>query len=166
MIIRHEQESDVEAIFQVTQAAFADHPYSHQTEQFIVNALRAAEALSISLVAEVDGKVVGHIAFSPVAISDGSQNWYGLGPVSVLPALQKRGIGKSLMHEGLALLQTLGAQGCVLVGDPDYYERFGFRNLPDLTVAGVPRENILALPFDNRIPQGDVIFHQAFSANS
>ena len=75
MIIRNETESDVEAIFQVTKAAFADHPHSHQTEQFIVNALRAAQALSISLVAEVDGKVVGHIAFSPVAISDGSSNW-------------------------------------------------------------------------------------------
>ena len=166
MIIRHELESDVEEIFQVTKAAFADHPHSHQTEQFIVNALRAAKALTISLVAELDGKVVGHIAFSPVAISDGSHNWYGIGPVSVLPAFQKRKIGKSLIHEGLALLKTLGANGCVLVGDPRYYERFGFRSFPDLSVEGVPRENILALPFGNRIPQGVVIFHQAFSANS
>jgi putative acetyltransferase len=164
MIIRHE--SDVEEIFKVTQAAFADHPFSHQTEQFIVNTLRAAKALSISLVAEIDGKVVGHIAFSPVAISDGSHDWYGLGPISVLPAFQKRGIGKSLMHEGLALLKALGAHGCVLVGDPGYYERFGFRNLPDLSIEGVPPENMLALPFGNRIPRGVVIFHQAFSANS
>ncbi|MEJ2092022.1 MAG: N-acetyltransferase [Syntrophobacterales bacterium] len=166
MIIRHELESDVEEIFKVTQAAFADHPFSHQTEQFIVNTLRAAKALSISLVAEIDGKVVGHIAFSPVAISDGSHDWYGLGPISVLPAFQKRGIGKSLMHEGLALLKALGAHGCVLVGDPGYYERFGFRNLPDLSIEGVPPENMLALPFGNRIPRGVVIFHQAFSANS
>jgi putative acetyltransferase len=164
MIIRQELESDVEEIFKVTKAAFADHPYSNHTEQFIINALRAAKALSISLVAEIDGKVVGHIAFSPVAISDGSHDWYGLGPVSVLPAFQKRGIGKSLIHEGLALLQALGAQGCVLVGDPKYYERFGFRNLPDLRIEGVFKENILAFPFNNRIPQGEVIFHQAFSA--
>jgi putative acetyltransferase len=164
MIIRQELGSDVEEIFEVTKAAFADHPYSHQTEQFIVNALRAAKALSISLVAEIDGKVVGHIAFSPVAISDGSHSWYGLGPVSVLPSFQKRGIGKSLIHEGLALLKVLGAQGCVLVGDPGYYERFGFRSFPDLSVEGVPPENILALPFDNRIPHGEVILHQAFSA--
>jgi len=166
MIIRHELESDIEVIFEITKAAFEDHPYSNQTEQFIVNALRAAKALSISLVAELDGKVIGHIAFSPVTFSDGSHNWYGLGPVSVLPEFQKRGAGKSLIHEGLALLKALGAQGCVLVGDPKYYERFGFRNLPDLSVEGVPRENILALPFGNRIPQGVVIFHQAFSANS
>jgi putative acetyltransferase len=169
MIIRNETDSDVEAIFKITKAAFEDHPYSNHTEPtepFIINALRAAKALSISLVAEVDRKVVGHIAFSPVDISDGSHNWYGLGPISVLPAFQKKGVGKSLIHEGLALLKTLGAQGCVLVGDPKYYERFGFRSFPDLSVEGVPPENILALPFDNHIPQGEVIFHQAFSANS
>jgi len=164
MIIRHELESDIEVIFEITKAAFEDHPYSNQTEQFIVNALRAAKALSISLVAELDGKVIGHIAFSPVAFSDGSHDWYGLGPISVLPEFQKRGAGKSLIHEGLALLKASGAQGCVLVGGPKYYERFGFRNLPDLSVEGVPRENILALPFGNRIPQGVVIFHQAFFA--
>lgn len=164
MIIRKETESDVEVIFEITKAAFADHPYSNQTEQFIVNALRAAKALSISLVAEIDGKVVGHLAFSPLTFSDGSQNWYGLGPVSVLPAFQKQGVGKSLIHEGLALLRALGAQGCVLVGDPGYYQRFGFRNFPDLSHAGVPPENLLVLPFDTRIPHGVVIFHQAFSA--
>jgi putative acetyltransferase len=90
MIIRHERDSDIAAIFTVTKAAFENHPYSHQTERFIVNALRAAKALSLSLVAEVDGKVVGHIAFSPVTISDGSDNWYGIGPVSVLPEFQKK----------------------------------------------------------------------------
>ena len=68
------------------------------------------------------------------------------------------------MHEGLALLKATGAQGCVLVGDPGYYQRFGFRNLPELSVAGVPPENMLALPFDNRTPQGMVVFHSAFSA--
>jgi putative acetyltransferase len=91
------------------------------TEQFIVNALRAADALTISLVAEVGTRVVDHIAFSPVTISDRSHNWYGLGPVSVLPEFQKQGIGKSIIHEGLSLLQALGAKSCVLVGDPEYY---------------------------------------------
>ncbi len=169
MIIRNETESDVEAIFKITKAAFQDHPYSNHpepTEPFIINALRAANALSLSLVAEIDGKVVGHLAFSPVAISDGSYDWYGLGPVSVLPEFQKKGVGKSLIHEGLARLKALGAQGCVLVGDPRYYERFGFRNFPDLSLEDVPPENLLVLPFDNRIPHGVVIFHQAFSATS
>jgi putative acetyltransferase len=164
MIIRSEMESDVEVIFNVTISAFKNHPYSHQTEQFIIDALRAAGALTISLVAEVGGKVVGHIAFSPVTISDGSHDWYGVGPVSVLPEFQKQGIGKSLIQEGLSLLKAAGAKGCVLVGDPQYYERFGFRNLPDLVLEGVPQENFLALPFDKSKAQGVVVFHQGFSA--
>ncbi|TAK33660.1 MAG: N-acetyltransferase [Chloroflexota bacterium] len=165
MIIRSEIESDTEVISEVVNAAFEDHPHSRQTEQFIVRALRAANALTISLVAEVGGKVVGHVAFSPVTISDGSHDWYGLGPVAVLPECQKQGIGKSLIREGLSLLKASGARGCVLVGDPGYYERFGFRNLPDLTLDGVPQEYFLALPFDNSKTQGVVEFHQGFSAN-
>ena len=106
MIIRNELESDAEAISSVTKAAFESCPYGNHTEEFIVNALRAANALTVSLVAEAGGKVVGHIAFSPVTISDGSQNWYGLGPISVLPEFQKQGIGKSLIHEGLSLLKA------------------------------------------------------------
>jgi len=165
MIVRNEQDSDVEVIFKITEAAFQDHPISNHTEPFIVNALRAANALTVSLVAEIDGQVIGHIAFSPVTISDGSQNWYGLGPVSVLPEFQRKGTGKSLIHEGLALLQGSGAQGCVLVGDPLYYQRFGFRNPPDLHHEGVPPENLLVLPFGDHVPHGAVTFHQAFSAS-
>ena len=97
MIIRNETTSDIEAISEVTIAAFQNLPISNHTEQYIINALRDANALTISLVAEVDGIVVGHIAFSPIAISDGSLNWYGLGPISVLPKYQKQGIGKSLI---------------------------------------------------------------------
>ncbi len=72
IIIRNEEESDIEAILQITKAAFQDQPYSHQTEQFIINALRKANALTISLVAVAGKNVVGHIAVSPVSISDGS----------------------------------------------------------------------------------------------
>jgi putative acetyltransferase len=164
MIIRPERDSDIDAIFAVTKAAFENHPISNHTEQFIVNALRAAKALALSLVAEVDGQVIGHIAFSPITISDGSDNWYGIGPVSVLPEFQKKGCGKALINEGLARLKASGAQGCLLVGDPGYYERFGFRNLPDLRLEGVPPENFLGLPFGKNIPHGTVVFHQAFSA--
>lgn len=164
MIIRDEMESDVEAICEVTKRAFEDHPYSEQTEQFIIDALRAANALTISRVAEVDGKVVGHIAFSPVTVSDGSNDWYGLGPVSVLPEFQGQGIGKSLVTESLALLKAMGAEGCVLVGDPHFYERFGFRNFPALILEGVPQENFLAYPFHEKLPQGSVTFHPGFAA--
>ena len=165
MIIRKETAADVEAITEVTIAAFKNHPISHHTEQFIINALRDANALTISLVAEIDGRVVGHIAFSPVIISDGTEDWYGLGPVSVLPDYQKQGIGKSLINEGLSLLKDMGAKGCALVGDPNYYKRFGFKNYPELIHDGVPQEVFLALPFNEKVPRGTIIFHEGFLAN-
>jgi putative acetyltransferase len=166
MIIRKETDSDIEAIAEVTIAAFKTLPISNHTEQFIINALRAAGALTLSLVVEIDGRVVGHIAFSPVAISNGTQNWYGLGPVSVLPEYQRRGIGKALIREGLSLLKGLGAQGCCLVGDPSYYKRFGFRNYPELVHEGIPQEVFLALPFTENVSEGIVAFHEGFLANS
>jgi len=164
MIIRPETDADMEAIAEVTKAAFENHPISQQTEHFIIAALRAANVLTISLVAEVDGRVVGHVALSPITISDGSEDWYGLGPISVLPEYQRRGIGKALMHEGLSRLKALGAKGCALVGDPDYYERFGFRSVPELTHEGVPQRNLLVLPFGESRPQGIVEFHPGFLA--
>ena len=164
MIIRKERQADIEVITEITKLAFENHPYSRNTEQFIINALRADNALTISLVAEIDGKLVGHIAFSPVTFSDGSKNWYGLGPISIRPACQKQGIGTKLVNEGLNLLKDLGAEGCVLVGDPKYYIRFGFKSPNELKHEGVPQENFLALPFCNRIPKGTVQFHRAFSA--
>ena len=164
MIIRNETESDIEVIAEVTKTAFATCPYGEHTEQFIISALRAAGALSVSLVAQIDESVVGHVAFSPVTISDGNPHWYGLGPVSVLPQHQRQGIGMALIREGLSLLQARGAQGCVLVGPPAYYQRFGFRNLPVLTLEGVPPEYFLALPFERETPRVVVVFHSAFSA--
>lgn len=164
MIIRNETVSDIEAISEVTIAAFRTLAISNHTEQFIINELRDANVLTISLVAEVDGKVVGHIAFSPIAISDGSLNWYGLGPISVLPKYQKQGIGKALVNEGLSLLKDMDGQGCALVGNPNYYKRFGFKNIPDLIHEGIPQEVFLVLPFDKKIPQGTVVFHKGFLA--
>jgi len=163
--IRSETDADAGAIAEVTVAAFKSLEVSQHTEQFIISALRAAKALTVSLVAEVDGRVIGHIAFSPVAISDGTRNWYGLGPVSVLPEYQRQGIGKALMQEGLSRLKNMNAQGCCLVGHPDYYKKFGFKNMPGLVLEGVPQEFFFALSFDGHTPQGTVTFHDAFKAN-
>jgi putative acetyltransferase len=163
-LIRNEIAADADAITAVTLAAFATLEISQHTEQFIVKALRAAGALAVSLVAELDGRVVGHVAFSPVVFSDGTPDWHGLGPVSVLPAHQRQGIGKALIRQGLARLQAMGARGCCLVGHPDYYRKFGFRNLDQLAHAGVPPEYFLALSFDGHWPQGAVAFHEAFGA--
>lgn len=163
MNIRQEKESDINAIFEITRQAFRNHPYSQNTEQLIVNALRDDHALTISLVAEISGKVVGHIAFSSVAISDGSCDWYALGPVSVQPEFQRQGIGKALIGEGLSRLKSLGAEGCVLVGEPAYYQRFGFKQFPDLHMEGVPDAYVLALPFSEKVASGFLMHHKAFS---
>jgi putative acetyltransferase len=164
IVIRSETDADVGAITEVTIAAFKALEISSHTEQFIIAALRAAKALTVSLVAELNGRVVGHIAFSPVTISDGTQNWYGLGPVSVLPEYQRQGIGKAMILEGLSCLRNLSAQGCCLVGHPDYYRKFGFENMPGLVHEGVPQEVFLALSFNAVAPQGTVTFHEGFKA--
>jgi putative acetyltransferase len=165
LILRNEVDADVAAITDVTVAAFKSLEISSHTEQFIVEALRAANALTLSLVAVLDGRVIGHIAFSPVTISDGTQNWYGLGPVSVLPEFQRQGVGKALIKEGLSRLKDMNARGCCLVGHPDYYRKFGFENVEGLVCGGVPREVFFALAFDGHMPQGEVTFHEAFKAN-
>jgi putative acetyltransferase len=164
IIIRKETESDIKTISEITIAAFESLAISQHTEQFIVDALRDANVLSVSLVAVSGDQVVGHIAFSPVTISDGSSGWYGLGPISVLPELQKQGIGKTLMQEGLARLRSMGAKGCILVGDPGFYGRFGFRSPKDMFIEGVPQEYVLALPFVESKASGTVAFHDAFAA--
>ncbi len=165
IVIRNETHNDVCAITEVTISAFKTLEISNHTEQFIIEALRAAKALTISLVAEMDGRVIGHIAFSPVTISDGTPNWYGLGPVSVLPECQRQGIGKALIQEGLSRLKDMNAQGCCLVGHADYYRKFGFKNMSGLGHEGVPPEVFFALSFDGHSPQGTVTFHDGFKAD-
>lgn len=162
--LRAETPADEDAIERVTRRAFLAHPYSRQTEQFIIRALRAAHALTVSLVAEDAGRILGHVALSPVLIGDGAAGWYGLGPISVDPDFQRRGIGRALMERALAELSKLGANGCVLVGDPAFYARFGFASNPALTVEGVPQTFVLALAFGAATPHGSVQFHPAFAA--
>ncbi|MDO8933753.1 MAG: N-acetyltransferase [Rhodocyclaceae bacterium] len=165
VVIRNETDADVAAIGDVTAAAFRTLAISRHTEQFIVAALRAAGSLTVSLVAEIDGRVVGHVAFSPVTLSDGTRDWYGLGPVSVLPEHQRQGIGKALIEAGLSRLKGLNARGVCLVGHPDYYRKFGFGNVPGLVLEGVPPEVFFALSFAGNMPQGTVAFHEAFMAD-
>lgn len=165
IVIRNEEKDDYAIISEVTIAAFETMEISNHTEQFIVEALRFAKALTISLVAEIDGRVVGHIAFSPVTMSDGTKDWYGLGPISAHPDFQGRGIGKALIREGLSRLKEVNARGCCLVGHPQYYRQFGFDNVGGLIYEGVPQEAFFVLSFDNHIPQGEVVFHEGFNAN-
>ena len=136
MKIRTETPQDINAIEQITIAAFDGKWYSDQTEYLVIKRLREAGAMSLSLVAETDGKVIGHVAFSVVTINGKNVDWFGLGPVAVSPELQKQGIGSKLIREGLLLIKEKGAKGCVLEGDPGYYQRFGFRSYPGLFYEG------------------------------
>ena len=160
--IRHEIAADVDAIQTINMEAFANHPISHQTEHLIVNALRDAGALTLSLVAEDAGEVVGHIAFSRALIDGNDLKWFTLGPIAVAPNRQRQGIGSRLVETGIETLRRLGANGCQLVGDPAYYLRFGFRHSQSLTVEHVPPEYFMCLPLAGEIPHGAVTHHPAF----
>ena len=166
MHVRAELPDDAEAIEQVTISAFKNAPHSDHTEQFIVRELRAANSLTVSLVAELNGQIVGHVAVSPVTISDGSSHWFGLGPISVAPEFQGQGVGSELMNAAMSALKELPAQGCVLLGDPSYYRRFGFNPVPGLVLPGVPAEYFQAMPISGLLPQGEVKYHEAFHAKA
>lgn len=165
-MIRPEQPSDIDAIRGLVRLAFAGHPHSSGTEPLIVDALRADGALELSLVAEVDGAVVGHIAFSPAGVGDSSPGWSLVGPVAVRPDHQARGIGRALIEASLDIMRSRDARGCVLVGDPAFYRRFGFRRCPQVTWPGVPDEYVLCLPFDEEEPVGEITYHPAFLAGT
>ena len=164
IVIRPETPLDAKAIDAVVMEAFRGAEHSSHTEHFIVAELRAAGALAVSLVAEADGVVVGHVAASPVVIADGSTGWFGLGPLSVLPEHQRRGIGSGLMRAVLGELREQGAAGCVLLGEPEYYRRFGFEARCGLVLPGVPAQFFQALSLGASLPQGAVAYHAAFDA--
>ncbi|MCW5801510.1 MAG: N-acetyltransferase [Deltaproteobacteria bacterium] len=116
--IREESEADVEAIRRVNVAAFAG-----EVEARLVEALRANGALVLSLVAEVDGRIAGHVAFSPVTV--GAATGVGLAPMAVVPELQRTGLGGRMIDEALRRLAHTH-RFCVVLGHPAYYPRFGF----------------------------------------
>jgi putative acetyltransferase len=166
MQIRPELPTDAAAIGEVIELAFDGHPYSAGTEGAIVRALRSAGALSVSLVAVLEGEVAGHVAFSPVMVGGRALGWHGLGPLAVRPAAQRRGIGAALVREGLARLRAQGAAGCVVLGDAAYYARFGFAVRPGLVYPGPPPEHFMALSFGAGYPAGPVAYHPAFDADA
>lgn len=160
MLIRNETAGDIPAIGRVVTQALRMLPQSTGTEAAIVERLRAGGALSLSLVAEDEGEVVGYLAASPARI--GTQEGWGLiGPLAVLPSRHRQGIGSALLAEALRRLRAT-CRGAALVGEPAYYGRFGFRAFPGLVVEGCPAEVVQALPFDGTAPRGEVIHHPAF----
>lgn len=163
MLIRNEAPDDAAPIRALVTAAFQGHPHSRGGEAAIIDRLRAAGALAVSLVAERDGEVLGQVAFSPVAVGATIGSWFGLGPVAVAPPAQRSGIGTALIRHGLARLRAEKAAGCVVLGEPGYYRRFGFAPDPSLVLPGVPPEYFMALQLGGDPAHGIVTYHPAFS---
>jgi len=157
--IRRERAGDAPLVRTLVRAAFTAGGH----EPDIVDRLRDAGALSLSLVAVEDEEIVGHVAFSPVRIDDRERGWLGLGPLAVRPDRQRTGIGSALVREGLAGIEAMGAAGCVLLGSPVYYGRFGFAADARLTLPNVPPEYFQCLAFaGHEVAEGLVAFHPAF----
>ena len=160
--IRPERPGDAASIRALTQAAFRDMPFSDGDEADLVDRLRTSGDLALSLVAEDADRIVGHVALSPVTISDGSMHWFGLGPVSVWPELHGQRIGSALMKRAIADIREMGAKGIVLLGDPAYYARFGFEHDPQLAYPGPPPEYFQRLVLEGEPPSGTVSYSPAF----
>ena len=165
-IIRPEVETDTQAIREITRAAFEHMPFAAGDEHELIDTLRAQSRLHLSLVAQWQGQVVGHIAFSRATTDDRSAHWFALGPVSVTPSLQGMGIGAALVEAGLKVLADDGAAGCILTGDPDYYTRFGFVQAPELAPAGEPAEYFQIKVIRGPLPSGKIYFDAAFGSNA
>lgn len=161
--IHRERPEDIMAIDVLIGEAFRNVSHSAQNEGAIMHALRNAGALTVSLVATVEHRIIGYIAISPVSVSDDTPDWYGLGPVCVHPDQQGSGVGSRLIRFALAEIQG-GSSGCVVLGEPEYYGRFGFRANPELKLPDVPEEYFQVLGFQGDLPRGWVKYHDAFSA--
>lgn len=163
MTIRPERPEDAAAIGAITAEAFEGMAHSSGNESHIVEELRRAKALALSLVAaDEEGIPIGHVAFSPVKLDGQAGKWFALGPVSVRPDLQRRRIGSALIEQGLARLAELGAQGCIVIGEPAYYSRFGFIADAALTYFRRPSPYLQGLAFAGDGPRGEVSYHPAF----
>jgi putative acetyltransferase len=163
-LIREECPADTDAIGELITSAFFGMPYADGDEAELVEALRSQDALSVSLVAQLDDAIVGHIAFSPARTAGGIPGWYALGPVAVLPARQGTGIGSMLVHAGLEAVSRIGAVGCILTGSPDFYSRFGFEPAPESAPSSEPSEFFMVKLFGGSLPAGSIRFHEAFDS--
>lgn len=164
LTIRHETEADFQKIYELTKAAFAPMSFSQGDEPELINKLRNCGALALSLVAQNDskGEIIGHVALSPVTHSNSDTLWFGLGPISVAPEHQRSGIGTKLIAAAKEWLLEQGAEGCILVGNPNYYSRHGFVLSPEHCPLKEPKEFFMVWCETKEIPIGNFAFHNVF----
>ncbi len=166
VLIREERTGDWEAVSDLITQAFAPMPFSSGTEAAIATSLRQSGAAVVALVAEQAGDVVGQVLFSPAFIAGRASSWHALGPIAVAPTYQRIGIGSRLIGVGLERLRAMGSAGCIVLGSPAYYQRFGFELSPSLAPAGMPAEYFMMLPFGSTPPTDVLAFHPAFETEA
>lgn len=155
MIIRQEQSKEFPSIYALVKAAFDSAEHADGNEQDLVEALRKSDAYipELSLAAEIDGKIAGHIMFTKIKI--GNQIALALAPLSVLPEYQKQGVGTALILEGHKRAQELGYEYSVVLGSEKYYPRTGYlpaKNYGIIPPFDVPEENFMAYKLTENAP--------------
>lgn len=156
MHIRKEEEKDYESVYQLVKSAFESAEFSDGNEQDLVNALRKSEAFvpELSLVAEIDGKPVGHIMFTKAMV--GEEKVLALAPLAVLPGYQGRGIGTALIKEGHRIAKELGYSYSVVLGSETFYPRTGYQPAAEYGIESpfdVPGENFMAYKIAENAPK-------------
>lgn len=155
MIIRQEEQKDYEDVYALVKAAFESAEHADGNEQGLVTALRKGSAYlpELSLVAEINGKLVGHIMFTKVKVGESVQ--LALAPLSVLPGYQRQGIGTALIKEGHRIAQELGYDYSIVLGSEKYYPKMGYlpaKNFGILPSFEVPDENFMACKLTENAP--------------
>jgi putative acetyltransferase len=165
--IRFEKPEDIAFIHSVNEQAFG-----RVSEAKLVDTLRLACTDHLSLVADDNGSIIGHLMFTPVVVTDGKQKTEGMGlaPMAVLPSKQHQGIGTQLVDTGLQILKEKGCPFIIVLGHPEYYPRFGFQAASGRNIRtqwdGVPDEAFMILVMDHEAMQnvsGIAIFRYEFS---
>ena len=167
MNIRKEEKKDYATIYAVVKSAFDSAEHSDGNEQDLVTALRKSENYipELSLVAEEDGKIVGHIMFTKAKI--GKDDVLALAPLSVLPEYQRKGIGTALIEKGHSIAKKLGYGYSVVLGSETYYPRTGYVTADTFSILppfDVPRENFMACKLNQNAPdvKGVMVYAKEF----
>lgn len=160
--VRAEKAGDEAAIRALTLRAFDGHPFSNGDEADVIERLRKDGDLALSLVAQQDGAIIGHAAWSAARLSNGEDGWMVLGPISVDPLHQRKGVGRALIAAGEAAMMAQGVKGITVLGDPAIYRKFGFVQHTAMRLEGELGAYLQVKSFGAAIPSAEITYAAAF----